>query len=213
MNIMISKVVLSDIDGRVKVHIRIDGEEDERILSLHWDLPIVTNVTEGEITPEFFDELEHLHRVSLAISAALSIVSYASCSHRALGDKLRKKGFSREVCEHAVSYISDKGYIDEEGGALREAERAVSKLWGRKRIVAALHQKGYSDDSLSEVYDYFEQVDFEENCQKVLRKKTKAAPNTRTELSRLYAYLSRYGYGSLEIRTALRALRDAELEQ
>ena len=51
-------------------------------------------------------------------------------------------------------------------------------------------------------------MDFEENCKKLVRKKYSGAELGREGQSKLYAALSRYGYSSSEIKSALLDLKE-----
>ncbi|MBO5354759.1 MAG: RecX family transcriptional regulator [Clostridia bacterium] len=105
--------------------------------------------TVGEIGEE---ELLHLRReaeICDAIGAGMRSLGANGCSARYLAQKLRAKGFSADVAGEAVAELAEKGYLKEEEGALREAEKGIAKLWGDRRILADLQAKGYTGGALA----------------------------------------------------------------
>ena len=131
------------------------------------------------------------------------ILGYGANSKRNLALKLRSKGFEAQVAERAAEYLLDAGFIDECADAEREAERCLAKLWGRKRIYAALKAKGFSDDAVRSAMERLEDVDFHELCRKALRKKYSSAVRTPEGKQKAFSALARLGFSSDEIRSAL----------
>ena len=119
--------------------------------------------------------------------------------------KLRSKGFSPDTAAEAAAYLVALGYINERKDAEREAERCVAKLWGRRRIAAALYEKGYSEGAVRGAMELLDRVDFDEQCSALIRKKFGGVPDEPRERQKLFAALVRYGYSPSEIKNAFRA--------
>ena len=163
---------------------------------------------EGEINERIYDEILYASSVHTAVRQGLSILSYGTCSERALIRKLISRGNSRELAEEAVEELRNNGYIDQDQDASREAERGAMKLWGRIRITAALREKGYSDDSVRYAIGYLKSsgVDFVENCAELIRRKWGGIPTDPNERRKMVASVMRYGYTTDEIRAACKRL-------
>ena len=136
---------------------------------------------EGEIDERIYDEILYASNLHTAVRQGLSILSYGTCSERAIVRKLISRGNSREIAETAVEELRNNGYIDQDGDASREAERGAMKLWGRMRITAALREKGYSEESVRYAIGYLKSsgVDFVENCTELIRRKWGEVPADR----------------------------------
>jgi len=130
---------------------------------------------------------------------------------KTLVDKLRHRGFSDEVAEYAASYMQKNGYLKENNDAEREAECCVEKLWGKKRIMMHLHQKGYDGEAFAAAMAYLETVDFVELCVKLIRQKYRTLPKDEKERQKVIAGLVRHGYTFSEIKDAAKIVEYYEL--
>lgn len=84
-----------------------------------------------------------------ATARALRLLSYGDNSANALLRKLRDRGVKREAAETAVATMLSRGYIREDEQLARLVTTyANAKLWGRRRILAALASKGYTPDAI-----------------------------------------------------------------
>lgn len=149
-------------------------------------------------------EIERLASLAYAVRKAYRSVSFSPCSERMLARKLCEKGVDREVAAEAAKFVKEKGYIDEERYALREAELCLGKYWGRGRILLRLRERGYCDEAMETVAEYLEDMDFSTRCLEYLEKKYKKPPADGEDVKKLFSSLLRYGYSSGEIKTALR---------
>ena len=163
----------------------------------------------GECGRETFDAVSSEAERYGAVKAGLSVLSYGAHSKRSLCRKLTQKGFSAAVASEAAGRLAELGYIDEDADALREAQRCVAKLWGRKRICAHLYEKGYSEESVRKALYSLEDdgVDFAEVCADRLRQSSRALPKDPKELQKLVASLMRYGFSGSEIKEAMREIQ------
>ena len=134
-----------------------------------------------------------------------NILGYGANSEKKLTEKLQKRGFDRESAAAAAKKLQKDGFIDEENDAANKAFACARKLWGKKRIVAKLYESGYREDTIKAAVERLSEVDFVENCKKLIAKKVKALPTDRKELDKLIAFLIRYGYSLSEIKQAVPA--------
>ena len=88
------------------------------------------------------ETVEYAARLHAAEKRALQVLSYGSCSEKMLCRKLVMKGVDREIAEEAVASLCERGLLDPSASAVREVEKGIAKLWGRKRIAASLFEKG-----------------------------------------------------------------------
>ena len=169
-------------------------------------------IRKGEISEERFDEIARAADVASAYKKGLFLLGYGACSEKKLKFKLRTKGFSEDVSTEAVEMLVRTGCIDEKSDAEREVERCLMKLWGRKRIIAHLYTKGFAADAVNEACTLLDEVDFVENCRKLImkdhREQLMAAREDITLMTKLCAALQRMGYSFSEIREASESASD-----
>lgn len=134
----------------------------------------------------------------------LSILAYSAYSARATKNKLIQKGFSEEIADYAVEYLTEKGYIDEKRDATRLCEALIKKKYGRKRIISSLCAKGYGDEAVIAAEEFLEKVDFTELCREVIKIKFGQFPKDRAEMQKAIAKLVALGYNVGEIKAAVR---------
>ena len=192
------------IDAEIK-----DGENSEtRSFQILASQYIKMRPAKGEITSFEFDALENASNVCKAYLRSVNILSFGANTAQTLAVKLRRRGFSQQVAEETVKMLLDKGYISEEADMQRDIEHCISKMWGSRRILAHLHQKGYDDDTLAFADEALADVDFDELCLDLLSSRVDAVPSDPHEKQKLVAFLSRYGYSMSEIRYAFGKLEE-----
>ncbi len=206
---VLTLVSLSAREGeQIVVSFEIRNGEDtqrERFLipvSLVADLRLAV----GEVDRACYDAVVRGAELHAAVKRGLGILSYGSASERMLCRKLQMKGIRLEIAREAVEMLKDQGYLNPSEDALREAERCIRKLWGRRRIVSALREKGYSHESIREAIEALSEdgMDFAELCAERIRKQVGELPTDPQDQRKLVASLMRYGFESGEIRLALR---------
>lgn len=145
---------------------------------------IVDEDTMSRITE---DECEYL-----AMKKALSLLSFADNSPRALRGKLIRSGFSRELSERVVAECISFGYIDEERQIARLAlTEANSALRGKRYIVAKLARRGYSPSFVSRVIDRLVEegeIDFHGNLAALTKKLGITSPDERRKIAYKYGF-------------------------
>ncbi len=156
----------------------------------------------GECDRACYDNVEYAARLYAAEKRALQILSYGSCSEKMLCRKLVMKGVDREIAEDAVAMLCERGLFDSSASAVREVEKGIAKLWGRRRIAAALYEKGYSDRTIREAISVLSEIDEAELCVRRIKKRSGEIPTDPTERKKLIASLERYGFSSSQIREA-----------
>lgn len=147
---------------------------------------------------------------------AANILAYSDNTRARLIEKLRRAGYEAEICSAVADELTAKGMLDEERMARHAVEYlAEVKLFGRRRIYAELNRRGFSREVVENCAgEVMEGYDFAEICLK-LAKKQRISPGEAGRL-KLQRTLTRYGFSSDEIRSALRAMKpyfEAESEE
>ncbi len=197
-------------DGaEVLVQVLIENGEhrEQKSLPLTTEQYYEIKPQKGRITEETYERIEEASQLCNAMRSGEHLLSYGANSVQALARKLTQRGFSRETSLAAAQHLQEMGLIDEEKDLGREVEKCARKLWGARRISAHLWSKGFSKETLEDLSDLLERIDFEGNCASLIQKKYGGVPNDADELRRMTASLSRYGYSLNEIRAAMRALQ------
>ena len=191
-------------EGRVAVLFEIQNEENIQRETFLVSAAAVADLSlrVGECTSDCFEKVEQRARLEVAEKRALQILSYGSCSEKMLCRKLVMKGISREIAEEAVVELCAKGFLDSSASAVREVEKGIAKLWGRKRIAAALFEKGYADRTVREALSVLSEVDEVELCARRIEKQVGEIPADINERRKLIASLERHGFSSSQIREA-----------
>lgn len=160
-------------------------------------------ISKGPISESDYDTIAFESDVCEAYLRALGILAFAPNTAHTLKLKLRRRGFGAEVAEQTVKLLSDKGFIDDEAELEREIEHCLRKMWGGRRIISHLYQKGFDDETKARAENVLSEVDFSKNCLRLLMQKCSFLPSDPSELRKVIAFLSRYGYTMSEIRYAL----------
>ncbi len=173
-------------------------------LVISTDVYTKMSLCRGECDIESYEYLKEEAQVHSAFKRAMFILGYGACSKKALVRKLVQKGFPAEYAAQAVERTVQNGYLDEKSSAARQAECMAAKLWGESRIRSALFQKGYEKEAIDNAMFALEDsdIDFEESCLELLRKRYDALPDDRKEIQKLISSLVRYGYTISQIKSA-----------
>lgn len=163
-------------------------------------------LTKGEIDEKQFDEIVYLSNICSAYKKGLFLLGYGACSEKNLIYKLKTKGFEEEYSKIAASMLSEHGYINENDDAMREVDKCLSKLWGKRRIISHLYSKGFTNEAIQNAVEYINGIDFIENCERLIRKDHARQLDDATKdvnaYRKLCASLSRMGYSFSEIKEA-----------
>lgn len=193
-------------DGGAQILLTLENRvgEREQLAIFASRLPTIPQI--GTITDEELNTLRREAQITAAIVLGLRALTACGASRRQLIDKLYARGVRSEIAREAVAELAARGYLNEEQGAEREAERGLCKLWGDRRILAELRAKGYEDAVLERVRVRLSQQDAVERCVQLLRRLRIACPKNESELQKLLSRMVRYGYTSAECKRALRNL-------
>ena len=160
---------------------------------------------EKEISQEKYDEISAFAEMHSAVKRGLSILSFGDNTKKGLALKLRQKGFSRPAAEYACEYLASAGYINEAESAKTLArDMAEKKLYGARRIAAALVEKGFSREAINAAQEETD-VDFALICAKRIKKMGGRELFAEKETKgKTVAALLRYGFSYDDIKEALK---------
>ena len=181
-------------------------KKEKRTLIIPDRVYLELKLSKGEISTECFDRLDAEARELAAYRRGLSMLGYGACSERRLSQKLTQKGFDPENAKHAAAVLKSEGCINEIRDVEREVSAGLRKLWGTRRIIARLYEKGYCDEAISSARAQLESVDFPELCAALIKKRFGVFPTEPKEREKATAALIRYGYSLSEIREARKLL-------
>ena len=138
-------------DGGMLVTLRIAGVSPRvhtyRVTDAEYreaGCPVEEETVEGEA----FAALTEREDTRLAYERALKILAAGDNTAAALLRKLRERGFSASVSEKAVKRAEEQGYIREEEMLLRQLSLYAKRLWGPRKFLPALLQKGFSRETV-----------------------------------------------------------------
>lgn len=145
-----------------------------------------------------------------ALKTAFNILGYKDNTVYQLKEKLMERGYSPETVDSVCDYMISKGYLNDIRMIQRSARSlALSKLYGKRRIMRELSLKHFSNEAYQTLNfdgDELCDIDFAEVCLKLLKKKGGA----RDE--KTYAFLMRYGHSSSDIKKAYELLNKENKE-
>ena len=211
MKILLYKVNPTSGGEEAELYVELSsGENFERSkftvsAEMFFELGFSVNFTgEQELSREKYEEITLFAERHSAVKRGLSILSFGDNTKKGLANKLRAKGFSRKAAEAACDFLAASGYINEaESAALLAHDMAQKKLYGARRIAAALAEKGFSHEAISTAAEELD-VDFAEICATRIAKmggrELFAAKETK---SKAVAALLRYGFSYDDIKEAL----------
>ena len=187
------------------------GENAERSkftvsAEMFFELGFSVNFTgEQELSREKYEEIAAFSERHSAVKRGLSILSFGDNTKKGLAGKLRTKGFSRESAEYAAEYLAEAGYINEaESAVMLARDMAEKKLYGARRIAAALLEKGFSKEAIDAAADETD-VDFAEICAKRISKMGgRELFAEKATKQKTVAALLRYGFSNDDIKEALK---------
>ena len=205
MKICLKRVVKTENEPYLSLYFEIsDGERTQkRVLSFPEGRYFELKLKRGEVSTELFDLIENESKECEAYRRGVGILAYGANSKKTLERKLRQKGFDGELAHSAVEKLGDQGYIDEKTDAIRLAESCARKLWGERRILAHLREKGYTGEALDLAKEALTEVDFTANCRRFIEKKYGTFPKDKKEAEKAVAALIRYGYTLSQIKNAV----------
>jgi len=194
-------------DGAEKYHIYVDGNY---LLTIHEQVYYENHLAVGQtVTGLDLDSLQQQSQFIWAKSLALQHLSRRSMSAKQLKDKLKER-VGEEAADMAVERMAELGYLDDADYAGRLA-RDMTKLrqLGPDRVRRELHAKGI-DRELAELTVEELENDPQQTILELLEGKLERLALQTLESddpkdrNRLFARLTRMGYGFDDIRQAWR---------
>ena len=87
-----------------------------------------------------------------ARSLALKLLTICQKSQRDIEDKLKTKGFDKDVVSMAVEDLKGLGLIDDRGYALELARSKIkNRLWGINKVKCVLAEKGVQKEVIEDI--------------------------------------------------------------
>ncbi|MBQ9746592.1 MAG: RecX family transcriptional regulator [Clostridia bacterium] len=165
----------------------------------------VSFASEKEISRAKYEEIAALAERHAAVKKGISILSFGDNTKKGLAGKLRAKGFSRTAAQEASEYLAAAGYINEAASAVMLArDMAEKKLYGARRIAAALYEKGFSREALDAAAEETD-VDFAKICaMRIAKMGGRQIFAEKETKQKAVAALLRYGFSYDDIREALK---------
>ena len=191
-----------------RYHIYADGEFIASVSPEVWyTLPDRLREDPGE---EEITELKNEIAARKAYSSALRIVTVRAHSERELRIKLGRK-YPPGAVDAAIDRCRDAGFInDREFAALLARELAEKKRYGIMRIRQELAARGVEREYVEEALD-MPDVDFSENIRYIIETRYYDCLDSEKGRRKLFAALSRSGYGYDEIKEVLSDLGEEEV--
>ncbi|MBR2432900.1 MAG: RecX family transcriptional regulator [Clostridia bacterium] len=204
---LVSVFVLNEgREVQLEVELRQGENSDRRSFKMPRSIFESLGISEGEITREDMTEIMDADERYKALKRAFDIIAYGRNSRKVLEDKLRHRGFSPQIARDIAEYMKNHGYIDEDEDATREVDVCVRKLWGSRRILMHLHQKGYDSETINAAKKYMDTIDFVDVCVKLVREKYKTLPKDDAERQKVIAAIIRHGFSMSEIKAAAKII-------
>ncbi|MBI5894201.1 MAG: RecX family transcriptional regulator [Deltaproteobacteria bacterium] len=107
-----------------------------------------------------------------AKNIALKFLAYSPKSQKALEDKLKNKGFDKDIIDKVLDNLKEFGFVDDKVFAVQWARANIkNKLWGRNRVKSGLIEKGISKEIIEGAIKEIEQeISSEEVIKKAFEK-------------------------------------------
>ena len=151
-----------------RVSVYSDGEY---VFSLDAVDAVVLGIKAGrEISEKELNNLLFESRFGKAKAKALDILSRKNVTSRMLTNELSSKGYDEAVVCEVINELESLGYIDDYSFAVMYMEQAIEKLWGKKKIVYELTQKGVDINVIEDALEEIELPGAEELVECIARK-------------------------------------------
>ena len=182
-----------------------DGEHSERksLVVSEEDFADLGLCAGADLSTDVYEQLDAAAEHFEAVRRGIYLLSYGANSRQSLAIKLRRRGYDKQLAEDVAGELYRRGYINECADAEGVIRACLARKYGKKRIIAKLHERGYDNEVIFRAFDNFGEIDYTANCAELIRKKYKYLPEERAELDKLIGALVRYGYSYGEIKGAL----------
>ncbi|MCL4491410.1 MAG: recombination regulator RecX [Nitrospirae bacterium] len=142
-----------------------------------------------------------------ALKYAFKLLGYRDRSRKELYDRLVRKGFSQGVAEETVSYLEDRGFVDDAKLAEGLKRDAVERRhFGKRGVKACLVKRGISGDTADAVAGAEEE--YTGTAQRLVEKRLRLLKGCGEETvkRRLWGLLARRGFSPDTIKTVMRSI-------
>jgi regulatory protein len=155
--------------------------------------------------------------LAAALQKAYRLLSMRPHSEKELEKKLRERGFSQVVVKEALEKLHELKYLNDELFARQWARNlAVNKLWGNRKIIISLQEKGVSAELISVAIDEARREISEEEATIFLIKKKAARKKLTTldlkEKQRIFQSLRGRGFPAGLILNKLGRIAQGEFD-
>ena len=120
---------------------------NEEIVQKFTDETMATfRVNQGTVfSKETYDEMVKNDQIKRAKSRGLDILSRSSKSKMQIKSTLKREGFCEEAIEHALEFLENYKFVDDQKLATDIAKnKASTKKWSKRQMVSKLMEKGIS---------------------------------------------------------------------
>ena len=143
--------------------------------------------------------------VRRAREKAMVYLSYSDHTVKSMYEKLAENGFDKDDIDSVISFLCDRGYINEDEYFERFCKHCAEKKgYGRHRIEMMARAKGFSKKTLNDCADQiFEDIDFVDICLSQLEKIRSLDLSDKKSRDKAIAALMRKGFSLSEIKLAI----------
>ena len=138
-----------------------------------------------------------------AISRSLWYIERGDISQKGLKNKLKKAGFSQNVCEKAVERMVELGLINDNEYALRLAENLLSACVSKREAAMKMQTRGIPREVALWALDEFE-CDAKCQIKALILKKYKNKLQSGEDVKKVFAALQRKGFNYGDIKSVLK---------
>ena len=158
-----------------------------------------------DLSMETYREILEEVLIKRAKLRTLRLLEQGDRTKKGLENKLEQNGYPPEAVEEAIVYAESFHYIDDKRYAVNYIQNQRG-CKGRARIMMELRNKGVSQEDIDFAFQETEEgADTRERIRELIRKKRKSQGTMEEkERQKLYGFLMRRGFASLDILSVLR---------
>lgn len=185
-----------------RIYVFLDGEY---ALSVPESLWLDSGLSQREeISEEEFEALRDKTQRRLAYLDAVNYLSRRMHSENELRTKLKRKGYPQQAVDESIEKCLEAGYLNDSEYAARLALRlADEKHWGLARIKSELFARGLSREDVDAATKELSERDFVPVIKQLIQTRYKSRLAQENGRSSVFASLSRLGFSSQDIRSAM----------
>lgn len=160
-----------------------------------------------EILDSLYEKIKNEIIIKRAKLRAMHLLNDMDRTESALRLKLKQNFYTEDVIDIALDYVKSFGYIDDYRYAMNLID-AKHQSKSRKELYSYLLQKGVATEVIEEALLQFDQDhDDKEAIHKlILKKKFDVCTSDSVQLSKIYGFLARKGFGYDDIRQVVQEL-------